>query len=392
MKTVYVASILLWWLTFLFGKSHAQTVQTFSTGHTNGDIDLCADGNLWGVVNHFNIAPEFESGFEKLDMNGTLQQYQTSAHKNFKNIALSPQYLFMTEPDSNSIFIYTHSGQYLDKIETVDNPGGLFADADDNIYVIEQDLNKLVRISPQGQKTNIYADVLLQDCSAITGDADGNLFTANRLTGQIYRWEKASGEMYAFAQMPTGTLSEDGGQISDITFMNGKLYVASIGLSAIYVVNDIGDVTLLAGAPGIQGEQNDIGNKARFMHPEGLAKSISGDTLFVSDNGKIRMITNVSTAGIAQYTTQKEMTVYPNPSTDYINIRMENEVHGLMQWRLISTDGKIVENGQANVNNGTMTVNFTSSPCGTFHMQLIHPVTGKYFTQSVLLCANKISE
>lgn len=392
MKTVYIASILLWWLSFLFGKSHAQTVQNFSTGFTNGDIELAPDGSLWGVVNHFTVAPEHESGFEKLDMSANLVQYQTAPYKDFRNITVSPQYVFITEPDSNFIHVYAHSGQYLNKIEYVDNPGNVFSDEEDNVYVVENDLNKLVRITAQGQKTSLYADGMLHDCVALTGDGEGNLFTANKYTGQIYRWEKTSGEMYAFAQMPTGTIRSDGSQIGDMVYMNGKLYVSSVGLCAIYVIDDVGTVTLVAGAPGHQGEQNDIGNKARFMNPIGLAKSISGDTLFVSDNGKVRMITDVATAGINEYTSQQEMTIFPNPSTDFVNIRFTDDISGKMHWRLVNVEGKIIENGQTIAANSTISLAFRSNPCGTYYMQIVHPVTGKIFTQTVLLCASQITQ
>lgn len=388
MRTIYLAtSILLFWLSFLFGKAHAQSVQTFSTNHTNGDIELSCFGHLWGISNNFTQAPDHESGFEQQDMSGEVLQYITFPNKDFKHIALSPNYLFITEPDSNKIHVYSHMGQALNDIDALDNPGSIYADGDNFVYVVERDVKKISRFSSQGQKTVICADPLLTNASALTGDDEGNLYTANRLTGQIYRWEKASQTLYPFAQIPTGTLCEDGSQISEMLFMNGKLFVASVGLCVIYMVDEVGQVTPIAGAPGVKGDIDDIGNKARFWHPNGLAASASGDTLFVSDNGKIKTITGVATAVIKDNIKKDNYIVYPNPGTDFVNITMEDAVSGNLEWKLMNSEGKLVEMGNIYSAGHTITIPFNSNPCGTYSIIILH--RGNPMLQQQLILCNQ---
>ncbi len=62
----------------------------------------------------------------------------------------------------------------------MDNPGNLFADEEGNVFTLETDLKKLVKISPDGVKTVLVADNFLNKNYTITGDEAGNLFTANR--------------------------------------------------------------------------------------------------------------------------------------------------------------------------------------------------------------------
>lgn len=384
MRTVYITS-LLFWLCFLFGKSHAQVVQTLSNGYTNGDIELSPQGHIWGVV---DFGDSDESGFEQLDQQGHLLQYQTFAGRKFHHIAVGAQRVYLSDPDANTIYVYTHSGHCVDSIVEVDSPGNLFVDADNNLYTLETDLKKLVKFSPEGQKTVLAADNFLNKNYTLTGDAEGNLFTANRFTGQIFRWEKASGQLYPFAQLPTGSLCADGSQVSEIVYANGQLYAASIGLSAIYRIDEVGQVTLLAGTPGVSQYLNDVANKARFVKPVGLAASASGDVLYVSDDNRIRRITGIAQAGIGEApVTPDQALLYPNPATDRINLRLQNGESGKTAWRLFDQNGRTVENGQVNLVNGEATVLFQSSPCGTYYMECISPVTGRRIVLPVLLCA-----
>ena len=384
MKTVYFASLLLWWLTFFFGKTHAQTVQFFSNGNTNGDIEVSPQGDLWGVV---RFSDSDESGFEQVSMNADILQYQTFAGRQFQYIGTNAQWIYLSDPEANTIYRYNHSGQCLDSITEVDHPGNPFVDADGNVYVIETELKKLVKFSPSGVKTVLVADNFLNNNYALTGDPEGNLYTANRYTGQLFRWEKETGELYAFAQLPTGTLCADGSQVSEIVYSYGHVYAASVGLSTIYDIDALGTVKLLAGSPGLSQELNDVGNKARFVKPVGLAASLSGDTLFVSDNGHIRKIIGLHpTAGIAEQAAAQQPLLYPNPAVDQVQVRLGDQMTGQINWRLINAGGKAVDAGQTMATGSDISLTFQSQPCGTYYLEITDPKTGRHIRIAVLLC------
>lgn len=387
MRTVvYLISILLMWLSFFFGvKAQAQTVQFFMDGNTNSDIELSPQGHLWGVV---YLSDSHESGFEQMSMDAQVMHYQTFANTHYQYIGANAQFIAVSDPENNKIYKYSHMGQQLACITEVDNPGNVVLDAEGNIYTIETDLKKLVKFSPTGVRSVVVADNWLYQNSAITIDPEGNLYTANRFTGQIFRWEKATGELYPFAQLPTGTLCADGSQISEIVYSHGKLYVASVGLSAIYKVDQVGTVTLLAGTPGISAELNDVASKARFVKPVGIAASVTGDSIFVSDNGKIRVIKGIdATAGIQETAADTEALIYPNPATDHLQIKLSGaQTSGRFQWRLIGQDGRTVEAGTTYPADGNIALYFSTQPCGSYYIEL----TGNAKTrivQSVLLCA-----
>lgn len=386
MKTIYLSSVLLWWLLFLFGKSHAQQVQYFSNGQTNGDIEMSPAGEIWGIIMRDDATG---SGFERIDPDGQIIDFQQANGKLFRHVGTGSEYLYFSYPEMNKIYRYNYVGACVDSIVEVDNPGNLYVDAQNNLYTVETDQRKLVKFSPNGTKTVLASGTWLNDAFALTGDPDGNLYTANRYTGKIIRWDKAGGELAPFAQIPTGTLCADGSQISEIVFSKGMLYVASVGLSVIYRVNEFGEESIVAGAPGMSQEMNGAGTKARFVKPVGLSASRSGDALFVSDNGRIRKITLTNNAGIEEEMakTGDRPLVYPNPATDHAKIRFSDAgFQGKVTWQLLDPTGKIVQNGQTNVEQGEATVFFQESPCNTYYLVLIDPITGKRTTIPILIC------
>lgn len=383
MRTIYISSILIWWLAFLFGRTQAQTVHTFCSGNINGDIEVSAAGHLWGIVH----IPG-ESGFAQLGMDASVMHLQTYPGRNFRHIAVNADFVFLTDPENNIIYKYTHAGQYVDSIIQVDNPGNVFPDNEGNIYVIETDFKRIAKFNPAGVKSVVVSDPWLYKNIALTGDPEGNLFTANRFTGQIFRWEKESEQLYLFAQLPVGTLCADGSQVSELVYTHGKLYAASVGQSAIYCINEFGEVSLLAGSPGISQEVNDIGNKARFVKPMAIAASLSGDTLFVTDNEKVRMITDIHvTAHVTEAATNQEVRIYPNPATDHVQVRFENGGEAGVNWRLLNTGGQTVENGQAFPAGGVLSLRFATRPAGTYYLELTDPKSGQHTVRALVLGA-----
>jgi hypothetical protein len=134
---------------------------------------------------------------------------------------------------------------------------GVATDAVGNVYVADTGNHTIRKISTSGQVTTI------------AGTA-GQAGTANGL-GAVARfrgpWALAVGA-------------------------DGVVYVADTENHAIRKISTSGEVTILAGSPGLGGSQDGTGTGARFYRPMGIAVDASG-TVYVADTGNhtVRMIT-----------------------------------------------------------------------------------------------------
>lgn len=72
----------------------------------------------------------------------------------------------------------------------------------------------------------------------------------------------------------------------------GNVFVTDTGNHTIRRIAPLGEVSTLAGEPGIEGSSDGVGHIARFSYPEGIAIDAAGN-LYVADNGNhtIRKIT-----------------------------------------------------------------------------------------------------
>ena len=135
---------------------------------------------------------------------------------------------------------------------------GVATDALGNVYVADTGNHTIRKVSTSGQVTTI------------AGTA-GQAGTANGL-GAVARfrgpWALAVGA-------------------------DGVVYVADTENHAIRKISSSGEVTILAGSPGIGGSQDGTGTGARFYRPMGIAVDASG-TVYVADTGNhtVRMITS----------------------------------------------------------------------------------------------------
>ncbi len=135
---------------------------------------------------------------------------------------------------------------------------GVSTDAVGNVYVADTGNHTIRKISTSGQVTTI------------AGTA-GQAGTANGL-GAVARfrgpWALAVGA-------------------------DGVVYVADTENHAIRKISTSGEVTILAGSPGLGGIQDGTGTGARFYRPMGIAVDASG-TVYVADTGNhtVRMITS----------------------------------------------------------------------------------------------------
>ena len=189
-------------------------------------------------------------------------------------------------------------------------PCDVAVDDECNVYVADQDNNRIRKVTPTGQVTTLagsgaqeHADGLgtaasFSDLNAIAIDRAGTLYVCDddrvrkitpegsvtTLAGQVQR-----GRVNGLGA--AASFSSPHGLILDAV---GNLYVADAFNHLIRKVTPEGQVTTLAGS-GTQGHANGIGTAASFHRPRSLALDAAGNLLVADASGRrIRRIEAVA--------------------------------------------------------------------------------------------------
>ena len=141
----------------------------------------------------------------------------------------------------------------------------------------------------------------------------------------------------------TGAAAQFSSPTKVATDAAGNVYVADQYNHKIRKITPAGVVSTLAGAA--QGFADGTGTVAQFNYPFGVATDAAGN-VYVADlsNNKIRKITQL--LGVAQNEIISKITIYPNPVTTVLSVRLEE---GCVVDKIIITDlsGKIIQNQNA---------------------------------------------
>ncbi|MBN8460988.1 MAG: choice-of-anchor D domain-containing protein [Verrucomicrobia bacterium] len=188
-------------------------------------------------------------------------------------------------------------------------PWGVAADIGSNIYVADRNNHTIRKVSSSGTVTTLAgspgemgnsdgtgSNARFHYPSGIAVDSNGGIFVADQFNHTI-RKVTPSGEVTTLAGSPGMSGSADGAGSSARFFYpmgvatdsNGNLYVADTENHTIRKVSPSGSVTTLAGRPREIGSTDGIGGEARFHFPSSVAADASG-SIYVADyyNNTIR--------------------------------------------------------------------------------------------------------
>ncbi len=178
------------------------------------------------------------------------------------------------------------------------SPNGIAVDGDGNVYVADEGNRAVRKITPDGTTSTLATESDgLVDPTSVAIDASGNLYVTDRTRHTIEEITPA-GDVATFAGTAFQRGSEDGTgaaarfddpyriAIDDA----GTLYVADQN-GTIRKVSPTAEVTTLAGDPASRSIRDGTGRDARFLLPDALAVDGLGN-LFVADGGStIRQVT-----------------------------------------------------------------------------------------------------
>ena len=149
-----------------------------------------------------------------------------------------------------------------------------------------------------GSQDGTLAETRVGGLSGVVADAAGNLYFTDAANHTI-RKLSAAGISSTIAGMPGQAGSDDGtgeaarfmGPAGIAINSEGVLFVADTANQLIRRISVTGEVTTLAGQPGITGTSDGPGAEAKFNYPQGIAVG-PGDVVYVTDtyNHSIRKI------------------------------------------------------------------------------------------------------
>lgn len=184
------------------------------------------------------------------------------------------------------------------------NPGRIAIDGAGNLFVADTGNSTIRKIAPSGAVTTLAGQA--GDCASADGntalarfcnpqglvlDRSGNLFVADTRNHTIRKID-AAGNVTTIAGRPGVCGSADGPGTAaafceprDIAADGwGNLYIADTANSTVRMINPKGEVTTLAGLPGQCGQANGASTAARFCSPGGITSDFDG-ILYVADTG-----------------------------------------------------------------------------------------------------------
>ena len=285
---------------------------------------------------------------------------------------------YVTNFNAGSVSRVTPSGDVSTFASVKAGPSGIVSDKDGNLYISHYGTgngtgNSVTKVAPDGTVSDFAVGGTINVPVAIAIDDEGTIYTANLFDGRITQIT-SDGVASLFSQVAAIPPFA----IGHLVWANGTLYGTHVGEHRIYTFDDEGNASVLAGT-GAMGEADGPADMATFSNPNGLAASVTGDTLYVAQafgqTPAIRMIILSSTATAIQDEFQapyesRLVSSYPNPSFSSITLEFELDQSAFTQLEVYDVQGQLV----ATLANNTM-------PSGTHKIQWDAPnvAPGVYF-------------
>ncbi len=202
------------------------------------------------------------------------------------------------------------------------NPTAVAADTNGNVYVADQNNQRIRKITSSGSVTTIAGDgtsgfldatgtaARFNNPAGIAVDVSGNIYVSDFSNHRIRKID-GSGAVTSLAGAGTSGSSDGSGVAAHfnnpsgiVVTSTGTIFVADRSNNTVRRITPSGVVTTLAGT-GSQGAVDGAATGASFYYPNGLAVDVSGN-LYVADssNNRIRRIgTNGVVSTLAGQTT-----------------------------------------------------------------------------------------
>lgn len=403
----------------------AQTVSTLAGSSTTGFLDgpaataqfntptgIAIDGS--GSI---FIADQYNSRIRKLSTSAVVSTYAGTGAFSFSDGPVATAELkypygvavdaagtvYIADQVNNRIRVVSTSGivstlagtgvaGYLDgpgATAKFNGPKGIAVDAIGNVYVGEGNGLRIRKIDVAGNVTTIagtgvfgYLDgpgttAMFGVPTALAVDAVGNIYV-----GDVSHIRKidvmnnvttyAGSGLAGFADGPalSATFASAEGIAIDAA---GNLYIADATNHRIRKITTAGMVSTLAGS-GAYGYLDGAASTAQFHTPNGVAVDAVGNVYVIDQyNKRVRKISGVTTDLSDNTTSKPVFELYPNPTSELININVSN----LSVTEMVTEQGRSIEVTITNTLGQVVLNDKITNTQSSFNVQ--HFVSGVYF-------------
>lgn len=301
-------------LSGIASPTFAQTVSTLTAAfNASGGITRAPDGSLYvaDFGNHLQNGPFGDNRVYKIGLDGSVTEFVRGQVGASGNAVDAEGNLYQSNIGNGTIRKITPDGTVTTFSTGHRSPVGIAITTDGNIYVANCGEAAIRQVRADGTWLIFASSPLLRCPNGLTAAPDGTLYTCNFSDGHVLRIA-TDGTVSVLATLPSGNNGH-------LTYANDRLYVVDRGGHRIYEVSLTGEVKLLAGT-GERGKADGPALESSWSIPNGIAASVTGDTLFINDavpvTGNplgvlnpvvVRMITGLQTAA-----THREPDVTPN--------------------------------------------------------------------------------
>ncbi|MEM7085989.1 MAG: T9SS type A sorting domain-containing protein [Bacteroidota bacterium] len=314
----------------------------------SGGLSLDADGNLYiADFGDFLDGPDLDglpNDVLKLDTNLNLTTYSPGFLGASGNDFDSNGVLFQSDIRAGAIYKIVNGVRTFVTSTGISNPVGLAFDSNDNFYVCNCGNNTIRKVTPGGVSTQFASGNLFFCPNGIAIDEDDNLYVSNFSNGNIIK-VSTNGSATLLNTTPGGSTSGPSNGHLDYDENTRMLYIASAGSNRIYSlpIDDPSNLQILAGT-GVRGNDDGDATTATFSRPNGVAVSVTGDSIYVNsaipitnnpnrplNPSVVRLLKGVlSTLSVETITTSSFSNVkeYPNPAKSEFTIEADLNFEG----------------------------------------------------------------
>jgi len=269
-------------------------------------------------------------------------------------------------------------------------PSGVAIDSNGNLYVADQRNNEIRKIvistgvvttlagsTSAGSANGTGTAASFSYPTGITTDGNGNLYIADQHNNEIRNVVISTGVVTTLAGSTTAGSANGTGTAASFTYptgvaidSNGNIYIADQSNTEIRkIVISTGVVTTLAGST-TSGSANGTGTSASFYYPTGVAMDGNGN-LFVADagNDEIRQIA-ISPTGVTEIQTYSSMSVYPNPTTQMLNVKFSEPLLSEATLKIEDVTGREISLVKIRQASGDLQVDVTSLSAGIYFVSV----------------------
>ena len=315
---------------------NAQSVSTLIPGPSTFDdcLTMGPDGNIYASRYSGSV-------ITKITPQGTTSIF-ASGFNSPNGTAFGPDgFLYVPSAVGNRIDKVSPEGVITNVVPNMPGASAILFRPDGKMIVACYSPTAVNLVEPNGTYAPLYTGNGLNGPIGLRYTSTGKLIIGNFNDGKIFSVDTATGVFTLITDLP--------GSLGFLEIVNDVIYSTGFDANKIFRTTLTGDTMTVAGT-GAAGQINGPALNSTFSRPNGIVKSITGDTLFISDYNtrSLRVLTGVTLGLINLNSIEPDKYSlsqnYPNPFNPVTNIDFTVPKSSIVKLSVYDAQGKLIEN------------------------------------------------